>query len=317
MLRRANTFVAVLSAFAFILGVSAAVTAQETPAKVKKPAAQDRTEGKVEVARTFRSGDLVGMNVRNKAGKDLGKIEDLVVELHSGDIRYAALSFGGFAGFGDKLFAVPWEAMTLKFGEDDRHFVFDVTQEELEKAPGFNEDTWPDVANPEWSASIDKHYRIERKKDKEKAADDSEKPAAAEKVEKVKDTAAPVVYDAVFRVSKLKGLSVRNPRGEDLGNIQEVVIDLNGGKIKYYALSFGGFAGFGSKLFAIPMHKLTLKHGAEETFFVSDMSPTRLKDAPGFDPDNWPDTANPKWSEEIDRFYGERSAEKRTTTRSK
>jgi len=309
MFRTTRTLVAALAAFAFTAGVTAALGAEDTPAKDKaaaKAAAGEKDGAKVEVATAFRSGDLIGMNVRNRQGKDLGKIEDLVVELQTGEVRYAALSFGGFAGFGDKLFAVPWDRLTYKFGEDDRHFIFDATQQDLEKAPGFDQNNWPDVADASFSTSIDKYYKVDRTK-----KEVTEKPTVEKK------TNAPIVYDAVFRASKLKGLNVRNPRGEDLGNVQEIVIDLKNAHIKYYALSFGGFAGFGNKLFAIPPHALTLKHASDETFFVSDMSPTRLKDAPGFDQDHWPDTADPKWSMEIDKFYGERAAEKRTTTSNK
>ena len=75
-----------------------------------------KAPGKVEVQYSYRGGTIVGMPVHNDAGKKLGKIEDLVVDLGTGKIRYAALSFGGFLGVGDKLFAVPWGAMTFKYG---------------------------------------------------------------------------------------------------------------------------------------------------------------------------------------------------------
>jgi sporulation protein YlmC with PRC-barrel domain len=256
----------------------------------KEPAAQ----AKVEVANTFRASELVGTAVRNREGKDLGKIEDLVVEMNSGDVRYAALSFGGFAGFGDKLFAIPWQAMTFKFGEKDRYFVFDVTPEQLEKASGFDQNNWPDIADPAWRASIDKHYGIKRETKPDKVT--------------VETTKAPVIYDAVFRTSTIKGMKVRNEEGKDAGHVDELVIDLRRGKVKYAALAFGGFAGFGDKLFAVPMTAFSLKHGADETFLVLDISPERLKDAPGFNKDHWPDTADPKWSAEIDKYYPPRTA---------
>lgn len=275
-----------------------------SPTRGEDAPAKAAAGAKVEVAMTFRSSDLLGMPVRNRAGKDLGKIEDLVVEMNSGDIHYAAISFGGFAGFGDKLFAVPWKSMTFKFGEDDRHFIFDVTPEQLENSPGFDQNNWPDVADPAWSASIDKHYGVTR------TAPRSDRSAEKPTVEKAK---APIVYDAVFRVSTINGMKVKNEAGEDTGHVEELVFDIKSGKAKYAALSFGGFAGFGNKLFAIPMTAFTLKHGSEETFLVLDISPERLKEAPGFDKDHWPDTANPNWATEIDKFYPTRSAERPTT----
>jgi sporulation protein YlmC with PRC-barrel domain len=278
------------AAFAFSALAAAPVRAEEKPA----------ASAKVEVATTFRSSELIGMPVRNRAGKDLGKIEDFVVEMNSGDVRYAAISFGGFAGFGDKLFAVPWKAMAFKFGEQDRYFVFDVTPEQLEKSPGFDQNNWPDVADRAWSASIDKHYGIRR----------TDNPPDKPTVEKAR---APIVYDAVFRVSTINGMKVKNEAGEDVGHVDELVFDIKAGKAKYAALSFGGFAGFGNKLFAIPMSAFTLKHGAEQTFLVLDISPERLKEAPGFDKEHWPDMANPNWATEIDKFYPARTAERPRT----
>jgi sporulation protein YlmC with PRC-barrel domain len=294
----------VATAFAFtaLAGIS---RADEKDPAAKRPAAG----GKVEIATNFRSSELIGMPVRNRAGKDIGKIEDFVVELNSGDVRYAAVSFGGFAGFGNKLFAVPWKSMAFKFGEDDRFFVFDVTEKQLEKAPGFDPNNWPDVADPAWSTSIDKHYRVTRTDSAAEARE--EEPAVKPTVERTK---APIVYDAVFRVSKIDGMKVRNERGEDIGHVDELVFDIQKGQVKYAALSFGGFAGFGNKLFAIPMTAFTLKHGAEESFLVLDIDAARLKTAPGFDKDHWPDTADPNWAAEIDKFYPARTAERPATT---
>jgi sporulation protein YlmC with PRC-barrel domain len=112
----------------------------------------------VERGLAFRSSQLVGMPVHNAAGEDLGKIEDLVIDLSTGRVRYATLSFGGFLGVGDKLFAVPWGALRLKTVGDDTTFVLDVPKERLEAAPGFNKDQWPNFADPNWSREIDLYY---------------------------------------------------------------------------------------------------------------------------------------------------------------
>jgi sporulation protein YlmC with PRC-barrel domain len=297
----------VAALFAFTTLASGISRAEEKEAAAARSAAG----GKVEVATNFRSSELIGMPVRNRAGTDIGKIEDFVVELNSGDVRYAAVSFGGFAGFGNKLFAVPWKAMAFKFGEDDRFFVFNATEQELEKAPGFDPNNWPDVADPAWSESIDKHYRLSRTDARADTTARADAPAEKPTVEKAK---APVIYDAVFRVSKIDGMTVRNKAGEDIGHVDELVFDIKSGKVKYSALSFGGFAGFGNKLFAIPMTAFTLKHGAEETFLVLDIDAERLKSAPGFDKEHWPDTADPNWAAEIDKFYPARTAERPATT---
>jgi uncharacterized protein YjbJ (UPF0337 family)/sporulation protein YlmC with PRC-barrel domain len=94
--------------------------------------------------------------VINPAEEDLGKIEDIAIDLESGRIVYAVLSFGGFLGFGDKLFAIPWEALKLSSEEDE--FILHVSKEALENAPGFDKDHWPEMADRQWGAGIYDYY---------------------------------------------------------------------------------------------------------------------------------------------------------------
>src|SRR6185312_6509411 len=67
---------------------------------------------------------LQGDKVVNVDGEDLGNIEDIMLDVRSGRVAYAVLSFGGVMGIGDKLFAIPWEALTLD--ADRECFVLDI-----------------------------------------------------------------------------------------------------------------------------------------------------------------------------------------------
>jgi len=106
--------------------------------------------------RVLSAGTLAGDRVRNPAGEDLGKIEEIMIDIPSGQVAYAVLSFGGFLGMGNKLFAVPWKAMTLD--EDAHEFILNVDKETLERAPGFDKDNWPDMADPQWGSQVYTHY---------------------------------------------------------------------------------------------------------------------------------------------------------------
>lgn len=99
---------------------------------------------------------IEGTAVRNAAGEDLGEINDIMIDLEMGRIAYAVLSFGGFLGLGNKLFAIPWEA--LKIGITGDVFILNVPREKLEKAPGFDQDQWPDWADQSWGESIHSYY---------------------------------------------------------------------------------------------------------------------------------------------------------------
>ena len=92
----------------------------------------------------LKASDLIGMNVQGPDGKKLGDIKDLVIDPEEGAVDYAVLEFGGFAGFGDKYFAVPWEALQLD--PTNRKLSLDVHKKDLKSAPGFDKDNWPDLS---------------------------------------------------------------------------------------------------------------------------------------------------------------------------
>jgi sporulation protein YlmC with PRC-barrel domain len=101
---------------------------------------------------------LTGNSVRNAAGEDLGKVDEIMLDIPAGRVAYAVLSFGGFLGLGNKLFAVPWSA--LKVDEDEKCFVLNADKQSMEKAPGFDKDDWPDMSDPDWGSEIANYYRI-------------------------------------------------------------------------------------------------------------------------------------------------------------
>lgn len=99
---------------------------------------------------------LIGESVVNTQGLSLGDIKEIMLDMRSGEVAYAVLAFGGFLGLGEKLFAVPWEAMRLD--TDNRCFVLDVDKERLKTAPGFNSHAWPDMTDVKWANEIHSFY---------------------------------------------------------------------------------------------------------------------------------------------------------------
>ena len=106
--------------------------------------------------KVLSASTLKNDKVRNFKGEDLGKIEEFMIDLSSGCVAYAVLSFGGFLGMGDKLFAIPWKA--LRLDKKEHAFILDVPKEKLEKAPGFDKDNWPDMADERWGTGIYDYY---------------------------------------------------------------------------------------------------------------------------------------------------------------
>ena len=106
----------------------------------------------------------------------------------------------------------------------------------------------------------------------------------------------------VLSASSLSDDDVYNLAGEKLGSIKEIMLDINTGRVCYVVLSFGGFLSMGEKLFAVPWSALTVD--TENKRFLMDTDEERLKEAPGFDTDNWPNMADASWEKKVHSYYG-------------
>jgi hypothetical protein len=107
----------------------------------------------------IRGNMFIGADVENPQGQNLGDIKDIVIDRASGRIAYAVVSFGGFLGMGEKLFAVPWGAFSQPKA-DKQTFVLDVDKDRLKNAPGFDAHNWPQMASREWVTSLYSYYNV-------------------------------------------------------------------------------------------------------------------------------------------------------------
>ena len=106
---------------------------------------------------------LMGNDVYNNDGEDLGDIKEFMIDMASGKLAYAVLSFGGMLGLGDKLFAVPWSALQLD--TENKRFTLNVPKESLKDAPGFDKDHWPSMADQTWAKDVHNFYGTEYRRD--------------------------------------------------------------------------------------------------------------------------------------------------------
>jgi sporulation protein YlmC with PRC-barrel domain len=106
--------------------------------------------------RLMGADTLIGNDVYNRADEDLGDVKEIMLDMASGKISYAVLSCSSFLGLNEKLFAVPWSALTLD--TINKRFILDIDKKRLEDAPGFDKDDWPDMADETWAKSVHKYY---------------------------------------------------------------------------------------------------------------------------------------------------------------
>jgi sporulation protein YlmC with PRC-barrel domain len=117
-----------------------------------------KTDPDKKFRRVLAASTLAGDTVKNAAGEDLGKLDELMVDIPSGKIAYAVLSFGGVLGIGNKLFAVPWNALTVD--EDQKCLILNAEKKTLENAPGFDKGKWPDMADTAWGSEVSRFYGV-------------------------------------------------------------------------------------------------------------------------------------------------------------
>ena len=224
--------------------------AAHTATTAASPADAQRTGDATGIAlqTRMRASDLIGTEVRNPQGDDLGEIHDLLVDVNSGRVQGAVLSFGGFMGVGDKLFRYPLSS--FRQARNDDSLVLDVSEKSLERANGFDRDRWPD-----WITA------------------DEGKPGAARKA-------------GVWRASRLIGKDVNDRRGEHLGEIADLVINTRQAKVDTTMLRYDRPWSLDNPLVAMPLASFNFGDGRHDVSMNLDKSDidTRTADAGGVAP---------------------------------
>jgi len=262
-------------ALAPFFGVSLALPANAGDAPAKR-AAQEQTTPQSST-RYMRASKLIGKDVRNAQGEKLGDIKEVIVDVANSRVHYVVLEFGGVLGLGEKHFAYPVRAFKASSDKDD--LVLNVDKERLKKAPGFDKNKWPDWDKPDYRAQVDKYF----------GDSVAIKPAPNMKL---------------IRGSELIGKDVNGADGKDLGEIEDVVVNLFDGSIRYAVLEFDKSWSLGDKRYVFPMK--SFRPGAKSSDdFVLNVTREQLDKMPGFERNKWPDLNDPRWNKEVEtKFSG-------------
>lgn len=97
-----------------------------------------------------------GYKVRNAAGDDLGRIEEIVLDQADGCVHYGVLSSGGFLHVGTQLVAIPWARLQMQ--NDQKSFFLNIDKETLKNGPHFDRDNWPDMTLAEWRERVETYF---------------------------------------------------------------------------------------------------------------------------------------------------------------
>lgn len=262
MRRAASAAVAILS----ILPPLHAQTPTTAPAQTVVGEPVSRTADRREV---IRASELIGLEIRDDRGTSLGRVHDVIADFGHGRVLYVLAELGGFAGFGDRRYALPWRSFRVL--EDRRGLLLVTPRERLGGAtiPPQHDHTWGDRQQ---ARRVYVRVGVE--------------PYWGEGDEALR----------VARLARSEHTPVTNPDGEDLGRIEELMLDTRDGRLAYGILRMVS-PGLPVRNVAVPWAALRLDAG-RKTYVLNTERATL--DAIAFpDRDTWPDLADEGYARPI------------------
>lgn len=250
-----------------------------------------RTDGQHGPAWLFRGQSLIGTPVMDPQHHEVGIVNDAVIDLRSGKVRYVAVEYPTLRGR-DKLFAVPWDRFQLARRDNGGFYlVVNIEDELFERAPGFAGTAWPDFADRRWSESVDVYYGVYIKPGDVKTRFGT----APEPVREI---------EHLQRVSRINGLPVIGDKSEErIGSVADVIVDFSTGHARYAVLHFPNSIGIEDRRFAVPFEKFDYETVKGDACLELEVDRRLLGRAPGFDEKHWPNLRDSKFAAEVDAYY--------------
>jgi len=237
----------------------------------------DRDFGQIERWNKLKGREIIGTD-----NQKLGKLEDTVVDLASGRILYAVVGSGGILGAGEKKFAVAPGAFTDISG-NNVHFNGDKAK--LNGAPEFTKDNDRDTELGKIALIKTTHQYFGQSLWWEGASSTS----AAD-------------FQNVHKTSDLMSRNVKSVSDEDMGKVDNVMLNLPSGRVAFLVLSPASSLALGNNLYALPPNAFSINKDGKS--LTSDISKEKLAAAPHFEKNNWTQVSDPAWAAQVYQYYG-------------
>lgn len=253
-------------------------------AQTQTTVTKETTKGGVTVTRTIqKSTDVLGRPIMINT-ENVGKVEDLVVDVNTGRVVYGVGSFTTVTGAGGRLYVIPWPAVRYK--TETRAYDLEFETAKLQGAPSFTVTEMPNFADEEFATRTYRYYNVTPYWQTERTT-----------VVKTADRPATTIVErptAVYRVTELRGREIRTPEGVLLGPINEVVLDPATGRILYAVVIREG------RTVPIPWTALRAHDGKH---FELTITAERWKTAPVIETERWTTITEPQFVTEVERYY--------------
>jgi sporulation protein YlmC with PRC-barrel domain len=238
----------------------------------------------------IQASDLLDRDVINLQNEGLGEIEDLIVQPENGQVPYAILGSGGFLGLGEELRPVPLSEFRLD--PFQRVLIFNVDEETFENAPSFGADGWPDISSPDWVNDFQSYW--------DQQVTSTTTMTAPEQA----DTGDQPASGAAVRATELLEYNAQNLQNEDLGDLEDLLINLEQEQVQYAVLSVGDFLELGGKRVAVPLDRITIDPAQQ--LVSADVDQQALEEAPDITDVDLLDFNNPDWDAEFEDYWASR-----------
>jgi sporulation protein YlmC with PRC-barrel domain len=252
----------------------------------------DTTERKLSDG-TLRASQLMDLHVFDKDGNRFGQVKDIVLSPTGSKLSFAIVAFEGNDALKDRVVPVP--VFMLHFAPSDNKLYTKTTQAAFAQAPNLSVDNWAYEINQDYYTKLWDYV-----KDRVQNMSPQSKQAFTDAVNKkleaggAQPAAAAMTAESApianRRVSTIIGRSVQTLGGENIGKINDLVVDSSNGQVIYAVLSYGGMMGMEDKLFAFPLDSFRYQAGSDK--LVLEVTKNQLKGMPGFDKENWPKQAS-------------------------
>ena len=286
----------------------------ETQQKAKNESMSDRAAAKINgmqantIQNALKASDVIGMSVENRQGEKLGDVKELAIDVESGRIVQVIVASGGLLGMGERLSAVPPSALSYEKSEDA--LLLDIDADRFKQAAEFDMANWSSSVSHESVQKSYKYYGAESsfnfvESDTASTSSSSLSNRSAEaKGRKAMDNKYMIRSERLSQAKKASdiiGEDVRNLQDENLGDVEDLLVDVSSGRVVAVVVSIGGFLGMGDSLNAVP--PMALSYGESRDSLVLNATKESLTAAPRFDADEWPDFAESSYSGSVYSAY--------------
>lgn len=245
------------------------------------------TQASGAIGQIERANKLIGRDVLGSDNQKLGKIDNIVVDLESGRVLYGVIGSGGVAGVGEKKRAV---APGVFQETTDNTARLSIDKAKLEGAPEFTKDIDKDteLGKAQFVNQVYQYFG-------QSAWWQGGAGSSASEGE----------FHNVHKASDVIGMKVRNVSNEDMGKIDNLMINLPQGRIVYAILDPDRSLNLGKDLYALPPNAFSLN--TDRKTLTSDISKEKLAGAPHFAANNWAQLADSSFASQVYQYYGKQA----------